>query len=45
MAYIPSNKLWETELDNIVSKRDKLQNLNFNELRFEVHDTYKKDKK
>ena len=44
MAYI-SYKLWETDFDGIVSKRDKLQDLNINQLKLEVHDTYKKDEK
>ena len=45
MAYISYNKLWESEFDNIVSKRDKLQDLNINNLKLEIHDTYKKDEK
>ena len=45
MAYISYNKLWENEFDGIVSKRDKLQDLNINQLKLEVHDTYKKDEK
>ena len=45
MAYISYNKLWESECDGIVSKRDKLQDLNINNLKLEVHDTYKKDEK
>ena len=45
MAYISYNKLWESEFDGIVSKRDKLQDLNINQLTLEVHDTYKKDQK
>ena len=45
MAYISYNKLWESEFDGIVSKRDKLQDLNINNLKLEVHDTYKKDGK
>ena len=45
MAYISYNKLWESEFDNIVSKRDKLQALNINQLKLEVHDTYNKDEK
>ena len=45
MAYISYNKLWESECDGIVSKRDKLQDLNINQLKLEVYDTYKKDKK
>ena len=39
------NKLWESEFDGIVSKRDKLQDLNINNLKLEIHDTYKKDEK
>ena len=45
MAYISYNKLWESEFDNIISKRDKLQDLNTNHLKLKVHDTYKKDEK
>ena len=45
MAYISYNKLWESEFDGIVSKRDKLHDLNINQLKLEVHDTYKKDEK
>ena len=45
MAYISYNKLWESKFDGIVSKRDKLQDSNINQLKLEVHDTYKKDEK
>ena len=45
MAYVSYNKLWESEFDNIVSKRDKLQDLKINQLNIEVHDTYKKKMK
>ena len=45
MAYISYDKLWESEFANIVSKRDKLQDLNINQLKLEVHDTYNKDEK
>ena len=45
MAYISYNKLWESEFDGIVSKKDKLQDLNINQLKLEVYDTYKKDEK
>ena len=45
MAYISYNKLWESEIDGIVSKRDKLQDANFSQLKLEVYDTYKKDEK
>ena len=39
MAYIPYNKLWESELDNIVSKKDRVQDLNINQLKLQVPDT------
>ena len=45
MAYISYNKLWESEFDRIVSRRDKLQDLNINNLKLEVYDTYKEDEK
>ena len=45
MGYISYNKLRESEFDGILSKRDKLQDINNNQLKLEVHDTYKKDEK
>ena len=45
MVYISYNKLWESEFDGIVSKRDKLQDANISQLKLEVHDTYEKDEK
>ena len=45
MAYISYNKLWESEFDGIVSKRDKLQDANINQLKLKVYDAYKKDEK
>ena len=45
MAYISFNKLWESEFDGIVSKRDKVQDAKINQLKLEVHDTCKKDEK
>ena len=45
MAYISYTKLWESDIDGIVSKRDKLQDLYINNLKLEVHDAYKKDEK
>ena len=45
MAYISYNKLWESEFDGIVSKRDKIQDSIINNLKLEIHDTYKKDEK
>ena len=45
MAYFSYNKLGESEFDCIVSKRDNLQDLNLNQLKLEVYDTFKKDEK
>ena len=45
MAYISFNQLWESELNGIVSKRDKLQDLNINHLKLELHDSFKKHEK
>ena len=45
MAYLSYNKLWESEFDGIVSKRDKLQESNIEQLKLEIYDTYKKDEK
>ena len=45
MAYISYIRLWESEFDGIVSKRDKFQDLNINQLKLQVHDTYKKNNK
>ena len=45
MVYISYNQLWENEFDNIVSKRNKLQDIIINQLKLEVHDTHKKDEK
>ena len=45
MSYNSYNKLWESEFDGIVSKRDKLQDSNINQLKLEIHDSYRKDEK
>ena len=45
IAHISSNKEWESEFDNIVSKKDKVQDLDINQLKLEAHDTYEKDEK
>ena len=45
MAYIPYNKVWESEFDNIVPKRDKLQDINIIQLKLEYHDSIKKTRK
>ena len=45
MAFISYNKLWESEFDNIVSIEDKVEDLNINQLKLAMHDSYKKDEK
>ena len=45
MAYKSYNKVWESEFDGIVSKRDKLQDINTIQSKLDVQDTYKKDEK
>ena len=45
MAYISYNKAWESEFHNIISKEDKVQDIDFNQLELEVLDYYKKDEK
>ena len=45
MAYDSFNRLRESESDTIVSKKDKVHCLSFNQLKLEVHDTNEKDEK
>ena len=44
MAYISYITLWESKFGDIVSKRDKSQDINFNQLKLEVHDSYEDEK-
>ena len=45
MAYISFDNLWESEVHNMLFKKDKIQDLKSNQLKLEVFDTYKKDEK
>ena len=45
MVHISYNKLWEPEFHRVVSKRDKLQDLNNNQLKLEAPDSFQKDEK
>ena len=40
MAYISYNKVWEREFDNIVSKKGTVQDINLNQSKLKVNDTY-----
>ena len=37
--------MWESEFDNIVSKTDKLHDININQLKLKVNESYKEDVK
>ena len=39
MAYISYNKIWESQFGNMVSKRNKLQDMKFNQLKIGLHET------
>ena len=45
MTYTGYNKLWESEFDKIVSKKDEVQDMNINQLKLQVHDSLKRMKK
>ena len=45
MAYARYYKLWRSEFYNNVSAKDRVQDINLNQLKFKVNDTYKKDEK
>ena len=45
MAYITFDKLWRSEFYNNVSSKDGVQDINFNQLKLKVNDTFKKKKK
>ena len=44
-AYINHIKLWDSDFGNIVSKKGKVQDINVNQSKLEVNQTYKKDEK
>ena len=45
MAFFSYNKLWESEFDNIVFEKDKVHDINFNQLKLKVIEAYEKDEK
>ena len=45
MVYLSYIKLWEGEFDGSVSRGDKIQDVNFNQLILEVHDIFEKVEK
>ena len=38
MAYFRYNNIWGSEFENIVSKKDKIRELNINQLKLKVND-------
>ena len=45
MAYTSDNEIWESEFDNIVIKKDKVQVMIINQLKLELKGNYEKDEK
>ena len=45
MAYIGYDKLWRSEFYINVSAKDRVQDINLNQMKLKVDDTYKKDGK
>ena len=45
MAFISYNNLWKSTFNNIVSGKDKVQDIIFSQLKLEVQDAYNKDEK
>ena len=43
MAYTSYNNLWESEIADKLSRKNKVQDMNINQLKLEVQDTFKKD--
>ena len=43
MACISYDKLWTSEFFNKVSAKDKVQDINLNQFKLKIIDTYKKD--
>ena len=39
MAYLPYKHLWESEFDNFVSIKEKVQDMNIKNLKLELHDS------
>ena len=45
MVYFSYKKLWESQFDNIVPERDKIQDIKINQIKLKVNDTYMNDEK
>ena len=45
MAYIFYFTVWESEFDNIVFKKDKVQDMNISQIKLEVQDTFRRGEK
>ena len=45
MSYISYDKLWKSEFYTNVSAKDRVPDINLNQLKLKVNDSYKKDEK
>ena len=45
MVCVSCMKLWGSEFDDIVSKKDKMQDININQIKLKVNNAYKEDEK
>ena len=45
MAFIGYNNSWKSEFDNIVSSKDRIQDVYFNQLKLKVSGAHKRDEK
>ena len=45
MTYISYKKLWDSEINNIVSTKGKVQDMNINQLKLKLIDIFNKDEK
>ena len=45
MAYISFDKFWRSEFHNDIPAKDRVQDINLNQLKIKVNDTYEKNEK
>ena len=45
LVFVSYIKLCESEFDNFAFEQDKVQDMNFNQSKLDIHETYKKDEK
>ena len=45
MAYIRLDKVWRSDFCNKVSAKDRVQDMNLNQIKLKISDSFKKDKR